>query len=120
LPNPIRIDSVAVTPRASVSVGRASVPLTCGFHATGPCKITLRLLAPRAGRRTATLARRTVTVPIGRDETVELALGAAGRRLLSAAHKLTVTLSITGRESDELHWTTSQALVFTAPARHHS
>ncbi len=118
LPNPIRIDSVAVTPHASVSAGRASVPLTCGFHATGPCKITLRLLAPKAGGRTATLARRTVTVPIGRDKTVELALVASGRRLLSAAHKLTVTLSITERESDELRWTTDQALVFSAPAHH--
>jgi len=110
---------VAVTPRASVSAGRASVPLTCGFHATGPCKITLWLHAPKAGGQTATLARRTVTIPIGRDETVELVLGAAGRRLLSAAHRLTVTLSVTERESDELRWTTEQALVFAAPARHH-
>jgi hypothetical protein len=119
LPNPIRIDSVAVTPRASVSAGRASVPLTCGFHATEPCRVTLRLLAPKAGGRTTTLAGRTLTVPIGHDETVTLTLGAACRRLLSAAHRLTVTLSVTERESDELRWTTDQALVFTARARHH-
>jgi hypothetical protein len=120
LPSPIRIDGVAVTPSASVSAGRARVSLTCGFRATGPCKVILGLLAHKRGGRSATLASRTVTVPVGRSETVELALGAAGRRLASARGKLTVTLSIAQRESDELRWTVEQALTFNAPARHQS
>jgi hypothetical protein len=118
LPSPIRIDGVAVTPSASVSAGRARVSLTCGFRATGPCKVILGLLAHKRGGRSTTLASRTVTVPVGRSETVELALGAAGRRLASARGKLTVTLSISQRESDELRWTVEQALIFNAPARH--
>jgi hypothetical protein len=116
LPSPIRIDGVAVTPSASVNAGRARVSLTCGFRATGPCKVILRLLAHKRGGRSATLAGRTVAVPVGRSETVELALGAAGRRLASALGKLTVTLSIAERESDELRWTVEQALTFNVPA----
>lgn len=117
LPNPIRIDGVATLPRANVSAGRASVRLTCGSSAAGPCRIALRLLARRAGRA-VTLARRTVAVPAGHSKIVELALDASGRRLLSAEHKLSVTLSVTQRESAELRWTIEQTLVFDAPARH--
>jgi Alpha galactosidase A/Alpha galactosidase C-terminal beta sandwich domain len=104
---------------ASYRSGKLRVPVACSPHASDGCQITLRLnvVETLAGKRivavaagsphalasSAALRTRTVVLvserlqlAAGTHQTIALALGSAGRRLLAARHRVPAYLQVSG------------------------
>jgi hypothetical protein len=114
--------------KATVSGTTAAVHVSCAGAASQKCTITLKMTiieSVRAGKivalsastktthRTVSVGSRTVTLVGGHSETVHLKLTAAGRKLLSEHHKLSVKFVGTRRTStgSAFHLTT-QTITF--------
>jgi hypothetical protein len=84
---------VATVGRATVSGTRATVRVACHGKTGANCTVTLRLMSRRNRANTVALGSVHFTLTAGRTSTIRIALGRAGRRLLSAKHRLRAQLS---------------------------
>jgi len=72
---------------------------------------------PKTSKRTVVLGAATVTLAAGQSEIVHVKLNAAGQRLLSSRHKLSVKLTITQRKSGATVVISSQTINFKTPSK---
>jgi hypothetical protein len=72
---------------------------------------------PKTSKRTVVLGTATVTLAAGQSEIVHVKLNAAGRRLLSSRHELSVKLTVTQRTSGATVVISSQTLNFKVPSK---
>jgi hypothetical protein len=126
---------VASAGDASVSGTSASLLVACAGASGQTCTVTLglsvtetlkgaKLVAvsakqrkPKTTKRTVVLGTATVTLAAGQREIVHVQLNAAGRRLLSSRHKLSVKLTLTQRQSGRTVTISSQTINFKAPRK---
>ena len=101
--------TIATAGRVHVVGGVASVTVTCIRTYGQSCRVELKL----ALRRTVILGSATATLFDGQSKAAHVKLNAAGRRLLSRRHRLTVQLVVTGGGLT----LTNQTVVFRASGR---
>jgi hypothetical protein len=108
----------ATVGRATVHGTRATVRVACHGKTGAKCSVTFRLTSRRNRTNTVALASVHLTLTAGHSSTIRIALGRAGRRLLSAKHRLRAHLSAyQTRAAGQTDSISTQTVTFRASRR---